>query len=146
LPSSSVTVEGGAGIATIEINPLYDTLPEFDESATVTLLLGNGYLVEPKKASATMKIYDPRPDGMAVAIHDSGWTKLNGLSNTNWNYFVMPESVKEALRSDGTPYVVVSDLDIATGALMVNGTPKYPILISLAAEAIRDEEIAALTN
>jgi hypothetical protein len=94
-----------------------------------------------------MKIYPPRPAGMAVAIHDSGWTKMNGLSTTNWNYFVMPESVKEALRSDGTPFVVVSDLDIANGVLLNgNGTPKYPILISLATEVIRDEEIAALTN
>ena len=72
---------------------------------------------------------------------------MNGLSSTNWNYFVMPESVKEALRSDGTPYVVVSDLDIANGVLLnTNGTPRYPILISLAAEAIRDDEIAPLAN
>ncbi len=131
----------------IPINPLFDSLPEFDESVTLSLVLTNGYLVNPNAASATMKIYDPRPSGMAVAIHDSGWTKFNGFSGTNWNYFVMPESVKEALRSDGTPYVVLSDLDIANGALMnTNGTPKYPIFVSLAAESIRDEEIGALTN
>lgn len=60
---------------------------------------------------------------------------------------MLPESVKEALRSDGTPYAVVSDLDIARGFLLTtNNTPKYPILISLAAEVIRDDEIAALTN
>jgi hypothetical protein len=127
----SVTVEANAGSATIEIDPLYDTLPEFDESVTLTLVLTNGYLVKPKYASATMKIYDPRPAEIAVAIHDSGWTKLNGLSSTNWNYFVMPESVKEALRSDGTPFVVLSDLNIANGVLLTtNGTPKYLILIS----------------
>jgi hypothetical protein len=144
--NGSVTVEGNASSTAIEIHPLYDTLPEFDESVTLTLVLTNGYLVEPKYASATMKIYDPRPAEMAVAIHDSGWTRWFGLSSTNWNYFVLPESMKEALRSDGTPYVVVSDLDIATGALMTNGAPRYPILISLAAEAIREDEVAALTN
>ncbi len=72
---NTVTVYPNPGFTTIEINPLYDTLPEFDESVTLTLVLTNGYLIEPKKASATMKIYDPRPAGMAVAIHDSGWTR-----------------------------------------------------------------------
>ncbi|MGD0263017.1 MAG: Ig-like domain-containing protein, partial [Verrucomicrobiota bacterium] len=143
----TVTITNGQLSAEIEITPLFDSLAGLDESVTLTLVLGNGYLVNPSSASATMKIYPPRPSGMAVAIHDSGWTKTNGLSSTNWNYFVMPESVKEALRSDGTPYVVLSDLDIATGVLLnSDGTPKYPILISLAAEAIRDEEIAALAN
>ena len=65
---------------------------------------------------------------------------------TQWNYFVMPESVKEMLRSDGTAHAVVSDADISAGGLLVNGMPKYPIVISLAAEAIRDDEIAQLTN
>jgi hypothetical protein len=143
----SVTVSSGQLSAEINITPLFDGLAGLDESVTLTLVLGNGYLVNPSSANATMKLYPPRPSGMAVAIHDSGWTKMNGLSSTNWNYFVMPESVKEALRSDGTPYVVVSDLDIANGVLTnANGSPKYPILISLAAEAIRDEEIAPLTN
>jgi len=66
---------------------------------------------------------------------------------TAWHYFVMPDSVKEALRSDGTASTVLSDAAISAGALLnTNGTPAYPILISLAAEAIRDDEIAQLTN
>ena len=145
--TGSVGVPANTASAEIDITPLFDQLAEFDESLTLTLVLADGYVVDQKTASATMKIYDPRPAGMAVAIHDSGWTKLNGLSSTNWNYFVMPESVKEALRSDGTPYVVVSDLDIANGVLLnTNGTPKYPILISLAAEAIRDDEVEPLAT
>ncbi len=145
--SGSGTISAGQTNAIIEVQPLYDTLPEFDESVTLTLVLSNGYLVNPSSATATLKIYDPRPSGMAVAILDSGWTRFNKLSTTNWNYFVLPEAMKEAMRSDGTPYVVVSDLDIANGVLLnTNGTPKYPILISLCAESIRDEEIAALTN
>jgi Bacterial Ig domain/3-keto-disaccharide hydrolase len=64
-----------------------------------------------------------------------------------WHYFVMPESVKEALRSDGTPYVTVSDADISAGGLLTaSGLPKYPIVISLASEAIRDDEIIPLIN
>ena len=83
---------------------------------------------------------------MTVAIHDSGWTRATGLSTTNWNYFVMVESVKEALRSDGTPFVVVGDTGIKNGLLLAGSAPRFPILISLAAEAIADEEIAPLIS
>jgi len=101
-----------------------------------------------------------------VAIHDSELTRaLDGMTvanpttpsgagttgfewwPTNWHYFVMPESLKEALKSDGTAYEVVSDGDISSGRLLdTNGQPRYPILISLASEAVRDDEIGALTN
>jgi hypothetical protein len=99
-----------------------------------------------------------------VAIHDSELTRAlestpasgatptgSGTTGyqwwpTDWHYFVMPESVKEALRSDGTAFTVVGDSNITAGLLLANGVPKYPILISLASEAIRDDEIAPLTN
>ncbi len=99
-----------------------------------------------------------------VAIHDSELTRAlgsmsatadtptgSGTTNkqwwtTDWHYFVMPESVKEALRSDGTAFTVVGDSNITAGVLLTNGLPKYPIVISLASEAIRNDEIARLTN
>ncbi len=103
--------------------------------------------------------------GSVVAIHDSALTRALATSNaapttpsgsgttgkewwpTNWNYFVMPESLKEALRSDGTPFEVISDNDIAAGRLMdTNGRPRYPIVFSLASEAIHDAAIVPLTN
>jgi hypothetical protein len=87
----------------------------------------------------------PMPPGMSVAILDSQLTRTH-WSSTNWNYFLMPESVKEALRSDGTPFTVVGDTTIAKGLLLTNDEPRYPILISLAAEAIGDDEIGPLTN
>jgi len=65
---------------------------------------------------------------------------------TDWHYFVMPEAVKEALRSDGTAFTVVGDSNITAGLLLPNGLPKYPIVISLAAEAMRNDEIGPLTN
>ena len=66
---------------------------------------------------------------------------------TNWHYFVMPDSVKEMLRSDGTAFTAVSDAGISAGSLLdSNGAPAYPIVISLACEAMRDDEIAPLTN
>ncbi len=88
-----------------------------------------------------------------VAIHDSELTRAflteaasNGTPTgagttgnqwwpTDWNYFVMPESVEEMFRSDGTAFTVVGDSNISAGALLTNGVPKYPIMISLAAEA-----------
>src|SRR5712672_3240279 len=99
-----------------------------------------------------------------VAIHDSELTRAlesipasgatptgpgttgNQWWPTDWHYFVMPEAMKEALRSDGTAFTVVGDSNIIAGALVTNGAPRYPILISLASEAIRDDEIAAFTN
>src|SRR3974377_636350 len=96
-----------------------------------------------------------------VAIHDSELTRAvetmpavyptpntSGFQwwATDWHYFVMPESVTEALRSDGTAFTVVGDSNITAGALVSNGQPNYPILIPLAPEAIRDDEIAPLTN
>lgn len=100
-----------------------------------------------------------------VAIHDSELTRalepmpatgdtptarstpIQQWWPTNWHYFVMPESVKEVLRSDGTAYEVVGDADISMGRLLAtNGQPRYPIVISLASEAIQDDEIAELTN
>src|SRR5215831_8774309 len=54
--------------------------------------------------------------------------------------------MQEALRSDGTPFVKVGDSNITAGVLLTNGVPKYPIVISLASEAIRDDEIAQFTN
>src|SRR3954466_7982960 len=99
-----------------------------------------------------------------VVIHDSELTRAlealpavaptpSGVGTTgkqwwptDWHYFVMPESVKEALHSDGTAFTVICDSNISAGALLSNGQPKYPILISLASEAVRDDEIAPLTN
>jgi uncharacterized repeat protein (TIGR01451 family) len=101
-----------------------------------------------------------------VAIHDSELTRAlddpsavavsptptgpgtTGLQwwPTNWHYFVMPESVKETLRSDGTAFTTIGDSNITAGLLLPDGTPKYPIVISLASEAVRNDEIAPLTN
>jgi hypothetical protein len=103
--------------------------------------------------------------GPVVAIHDSELTRaLESMTATNagtptgpgftgfewwptnWHYFVMPESLKEALASDGTAVEVISDADISAGRLFTNGQPRYPIVISLANEAVADSEIGPLTN
>ena len=59
----------------------------------------------------------------------------------------MPDSLKETLRSDGTAFTVVGDSNIVSGDLLdANGQPIYPIVISLASEAVTDDEAAQLTN
>ncbi|MRR05413.1 MAG: hypothetical protein EG828_00485 [Deltaproteobacteria bacterium] len=64
-----------------------------------------------------------------------------------WHYFVAYDSLREALHSDGTPFVEVSDNDIAMGRLLnSDGSPRYAILISLASEAIADNEIDPLRS
>jgi VCBS repeat-containing protein len=66
---------------------------------------------------------------------------------TSWRYHVAYTSLEEALRSDGTAFVEVHDSDIAAGALLAaDGSPRYPIVISLAAEAVGDDEIAPLRD
>ena len=65
----------------------------------------------------------------------------------SWRYFVAHQSLEEALQSDGTPYVEVSDADIAAGELLTaDGLPRYPIVISLAAEAIANNEVQPLRD
>ena len=82
----------------------------------------------------------PQPPAVPTASGFEWWY-------TSWHYFVMPESLKEALNADGTPYEVVTDADIMAGNLLnADGSPRYPILISLAAEVIHDAEIAFLRD
>ena len=91
------------------------------------------------------------PPAPVVAVHVSEQTEaleaIPGVWWTSWHYFVIPESLKEALRSDGTPFVTVTDADIAAGKLLYpDGSPRYPIVVSLAAEAIADNESAPLRS
>ena len=82
-----------------------------------------------------------------VAIHVSELTNALDPTADSWHYYVAYESLEEALRSDGTPFIEISDSDIAAGNLSnPDGSPKYPILISLGAAAIDDNEITPLSN
>ncbi len=90
------------------------------------------------RALESMPAVSPTPTGAGTTGYE-WWV-------TDWPYFVMPESLKEALRSDGTAFTVLRDSNIVAGALLNGGVPRYPILISLASEAVRNDEIAALTN
>src|SRR3954447_22562901 len=79
------------------------------------------------RALETMPAVAPTPTG-AGTTGKQWWP-------TDWHYFVMPEAVQEALRSDGTPFVKVGDSNVTSGSLMSGGLPRYPIVISLASEA-----------
>lgn len=91
--SGSVTVPAGFDRANIFIAPYYDTLVEFEESVTLTLILTNGYLVDPDRASATEWIKDNLTNVFQVVV-----TNLNNpigidyhqpsnslIVSVNWN-------------------------------------------------------------
>ncbi|MCX6884034.1 MAG: hypothetical protein NTX27_03220 [Verrucomicrobia bacterium] len=56
--SGSLVVPPNTGFMTIYVHPCYDSDLEFEESVTLTLILTNGYLVDPLGASATSYIRD----------------------------------------------------------------------------------------
>ena len=97
------------------------------------------HVSELTEALATTPASAPTPTGAGTTGYE-WWTPY-------WQPFVMSEALKEALRSDGTPFVVVTDADIAAGKLLTaTGAPAYPIVISLANEAIGDGEVAPLLS
>ncbi len=123
-------------------------------------LLLVGTSVVPSQAIAQQVSTPPEP---LVAIHVSEYTQAletmpavaptptgAGTSGyqwwyTSWHYFVAYESLEEALRADGTPFVEVTDAQIASGVLLnADGSPRYPIVFSLDSEAINDNEIDPL--
>ncbi|HUJ17960.1 MAG TPA: hypothetical protein VL197_08195 [Nitrospirota bacterium] len=95
------------------------------------------HISELTQALETMPAVAPTPTGPGTTGHQ-WWV-------ADWKYLVAPQSLEEAFRSDGTPYVEVCDADIAAGNLLnPDGTPRYPIVFSLGSEAINDNEIAPL--
>jgi len=71
-----------------------------------------------------------------VAIHVSEYTQAKWPYIT-WKYFQIYSIIEESLRSDGTPFIEITDAQIESGGLLTGtGSPKYPIFISLAAECI----------
>src|SRR3954452_7553477 len=96
-------------------------------ASTASALFGQGIQLsvaihdsELTRALESMPAVAPTPMG-AGTTSNQWWT-------TNWHYFVMPESMKEAMPSHGTVITVLRDLNITPGALLVNGQPKYPIM------------------
>src|SRR5260370_8759554 len=81
-----------------------------------------------------------------VAIHDSELTRFLDSSNapaigstpagtnttglqwwiSDWHYFVMPESLKQAMRSDGTAFPVLRDSNITAGAPLTTDLSQNP--------------------
>ena len=131
-----------AAIANVSfINPFktFKVCGSLRPATLAAALLGLLYcLVIPAQGQGTQPI---------VAIHDSELTRAletmpasgatptgSGTTSnqwwiTQWHYFVMPDAVKEALRSDGTAFTVIGDSNILAGVLTnADGSPKYPIL------------------
>lgn len=85
-----------------------------------------------------------------VAIHISEatrthWNNLGGPHN-DWQHWHIYGFLMEQLRSDGTPFDVVLDADIHTGALMNEGELRYAIVFSLANDCISDDVAAKIED
>ena len=83
-----------------------------------------------------------------VAIHrsettEAAWGSLGGPHDA-WQPWHVYGFLMEQLRSDGTPFDVVSDAEIDAGNLMDGGTPKYAILFSLANDCMSDATAAQI--
>jgi len=83
-----------------------------------------------------------------VAIHVSEttaaqWNSLGG-PHADWKPWHIYGFLMEELRSDGTPFDILSDAQITAGALMSGGTPKYAILFSLANDCISNAAAAQI--
>ncbi len=64
------------------------------------------HVSENTQALETMAAVSPTPTGAGTTGHQ-WWTPA-------WHYFVAYESLEEALRSDGTPFVEIHDSDISS--------------------------------
>ena len=108
-----------------------------ESAATAPLPTVAIHVSELAQALESIPAVAPTPTGDGIFGNQSWYT--------SWHYATMYESLKEALHSDGTPFIEVSDAKIAAGELRhPDGSPKYPILISLASEAVADNEIDPL--
>jgi hypothetical protein len=85
------------------------------------------------------------PTTAAVAVHVSEYTS-QFWTYTNWKWFHPAQFLEESLQADGIPFVEISDADITAGRLMNGGVPRYPIMFSLAAEAISDPEASRIRS
>ena len=130
--------------------PTGDVRPAMLAAALLGLLCCAGIPVQGQGTQPMVAVHDSEFTRALESMSASGGTPTNTTKQwwlTQWHYFVVPDSVKEMLRADGTAFTVVGDSNILSGVLTnTDGSPRYPIVISLAAEAIQDAEIANLTN
>jgi hypothetical protein len=103
------------------------------------LILSSGLLLKSTTADTTASV-SPQ-----VAIHVSEYTQAH-WEQTGWTYPAIYRMLEEALKSDGTPFVEITDSQIESGALLTSGTPKYPILFSLTSDCISDTEALQISN
>jgi uncharacterized repeat protein (TIGR01451 family) len=65
---ASVLIPAGGSVARLAVTPFDDSLPEGDETVTLTLAAAGGYTVDPTRASATVTIVDGDPPVADVAV------------------------------------------------------------------------------
>ena len=113
---------------------------------TAFLLSGVNVAAGPGTCPETGRFFDFTSPTATVAIHVSentaaGWSRLGGPHAEEgwprpWHIYGF---LMEQLRSDGTPFDVVTDADIVSGKLVLDAvSPKYAIMFSLANDCISE--------
>ena len=98
---SSVTIQANEDTASIEVMPSFDVLPEFGENVVLTLLPGDGYVVNPQGYRAVVSISDrepgivtvaevPNPAGIAYHPVQGGLVVSGNWPNGSpWNFYLV---------------------------------------------------------
>ncbi len=137
---------------------VYVTVTKRATAIALAMALAVG-LVPLTPAGAAAAQSPPAPMRAVVAVHVSEYTRAlhstpgvaapgsdaMGWYHDAYTYSMVYTMLEESLRADGTPFVEVTDADIAGGALLSGGVPLYPIVFSLMSEAASDAELAALS-
>ncbi len=78
--TGSVTIPSQGDQAIINIDPIQDNLIEFEEYVTLSLILTNGYVVDPQYFSATIRIADNLGSNVFTTVTD-----INGPAGIDYN-------------------------------------------------------------
>jgi outer membrane protein assembly factor BamB len=125
--TNRVSFAAGAVEARLNINPIYDTLPEGAETVVLTL--------EPPVCIA---IFPPPPECYLVGpsnratvyIADFPPSPTNGPPGTKlWEFSTGTVYASPAVAADGTVYIVAGNPDSTLYALQPNGVPKWETLL-----------------
>jgi hypothetical protein len=100
--SDHVTILSGQSGALVEIDPIQDTLIEFEEFVTLTLILTNGYVVDPSNFTATIRIADNF--GSNVVENVIAVNGPDGLDYSPTTHSLISSCNHPSIQGDGEPF------------------------------------------
>ncbi len=98
----SITVPALFPSAFIEIVPIQDNLIEFEEFVTLTLILTNGYVVDPSNYTATIRIWDNFGSNVFEMVTDVNGP--DGIDYSPTTHSLLLSFNHQAAPNDGEPF------------------------------------------